>query len=62
VSQDIKPVHVKRCYACIQWDGTRSFNRELMIVKVDPAIMGFCRIHRSQVKGSHTCSQFFPLR
>jgi hypothetical protein len=62
VSQDIKPVHVKRCYSCIQWDGVRSFNRELQIVKVDAASSGFCRVLRTQTKGSHTCPQFFQMR
>jgi len=62
VSQELKPVHAKRCYACIQWDGTRSYNAELQIVKVDPGSLGFCRITRQQVKGTHHCPQFFQLR
>ena len=62
MSQDLKPIAAKRCYACIQWEGTRSYSPETKLVKVDVGREGKCLVHRTLVKGSHYCNQFFQLK
>ncbi len=62
MSQDLKPIAAKRCYACIQWEGVRSYDRGTQMVKVDVGREGKCLVHRTMVKGSHFCDQFFPLK
>jgi len=40
MSQELKESGVKRCYACIQWDGQRTFYPEKKQIKVDAGSMG----------------------
>lgn len=62
MSQDLKPIAVKRCYACIQWDGIRSYDPATKLVKVDVGREGKCLVHRTMVKGSFYCDSFFQLK
>lgn len=62
MSQDFKPIIAKRCYACIQWEGIRSYDPEKKIVKVDVGREGKCLVHRTMVKGDHYCDAFFQLK
>lgn len=62
MSQELKESGTKHCYACIQWDGQRTFYPEKTQIKVDAGIEGVCRITRQKIKGSGHCDQFFPLR
>lgn len=62
MSQDLLHPGVRRCYACIQWDGRRSYDAEKGSIKTDPGSDGNCRVKHQMVKGSHYCDLFFPLR
>lgn len=62
MSQDLKPIAAKRCYACIQWEGVRSYDRQTKMAKVDVGREGKCLVHRTLVKGSHYCDQFYQLQ
>jgi hypothetical protein len=62
MSQELKEIGVKRCYACIQWDGQRTFYPEKKQIKVDVGSMGTCLVTHTKIKGSGHCDQFFPLR
>ncbi len=60
--QDLLPRGARHCFACIQWDGKRTYHPERDIIKVDPTTEGNCRIKRSMVKGSSFCDQYFALK
>lgn len=62
MAQEMKEPGKKHCYACIQWDGTRSYYPEKKLIKVDVQSEGLCRVTRQKIKGSGHCDQFFPLR
>lgn len=61
MSQDLKPMSVKRCFTCTQWDGIRSFDHVQQLVKVDAGMEANCRIKHKNVKGSFFCPDFFKL-
>lgn len=60
--QDFKPAGVAKCYACIQWEGQRSFYPDKKQIKVDTKIEGHCLVHHKKTKGESTCEKYFPLR
>ena len=62
MEQDLKKAGVKRCYACIQWEGQRTYYSDKKLIKVDALREGNCLVHHKKVKGSSSCDQFFPLR
>ncbi len=62
MSRDLKESGVRKCYACIQWDGVRTFYPEKKQVKVDVGTDGTCLLTHQKTKGSNHCDQFFPLR
>lgn len=59
--QDFHPVETKRCYACIQWQGARTYEPQKKMIRVDAGRMGNCLMKRTLVRGSAACDQFFPL-
>lgn len=60
--QELKPAGVKRCYACIQWEGQRTYYTEKKEFKVDVRKEGNCLVQQKKVNGSGFCDKFFPLR
>lgn len=62
MSQDFKPAESGKCYACIQWEGVRSYYPEKKIFKVDVKREGRCLVLQKNVKGESTCEHYFPLR
>ncbi len=60
--QDIYQLTGRHCYICIQWDGHRTFDQVKKSVRVDAASEGRCRVKHVDVKGSHYCELFFPLK
>lgn len=58
MEQDFKKVDVKRCYACIQWDGQRTWYPEKKLMKVSENREGHCRVFHEPRKGSATCEHF----
>ncbi|TFG84532.1 MAG: hypothetical protein E4H20_02930 [Spirochaetales bacterium] len=62
MAQEMMEVGTKHCYACIQWDGQRSYYPDKKLIKVDATKEGICRITRQKVKGGGRCEQYFPLR
>ncbi len=62
MSRDLKPIASKRCYACIQWEGTRTYEREKQLMRVDEGSLGNCLVKHAKTKGSFYCDQFFQLR
>ena len=60
--QDIYPVGTRRCFACIQWDGRRSYDREAAKIKTDAGSEGWCRVKHCNTKGTHCCDNFAALR
>ncbi len=62
MSQDLKESGKVRCYACIQWDGQRTYYAAKNLIKVDVGAEGKCRISGAKTKGSSHCKEFFPLK
>jgi len=62
MSQELKEIGVKRCYACIQWDGQRTFYPEKKQIKVDAGGMGTCLLTHTKIKGFRPLRPVFPLR
>ena len=62
MNQDMKDAGAKRCYACIQWEGQRTYYRDTKKIKVDVGREGNCLVHHRMEKGSHFCDQYFPLQ
>ncbi|HOK00285.1 MAG TPA: hypothetical protein PLW34_12075 [Termitinemataceae bacterium] len=62
MEQDLKKAGMKRCYACIQWEEQRTYYADKQLIKVDVGRTGNCLVLHKQVKGSHSCEEFFPLR
>jgi hypothetical protein len=62
MSKELKEAGVKKCYACIQWEGIRTFYPATRQIKVDAGSEGKCLITHQKTKGGGHCDQFFPLR
>ncbi|HOX91486.1 MAG TPA: hypothetical protein PLC54_01085 [Spirochaetales bacterium] len=62
MSQEMKEAGKRACYACIQWDGQRSYYADKQIIKVDPGKEGLCRVSHKKVRGSSQCESFYALR
>jgi hypothetical protein len=60
--QTLVAAESKRCYSCIQWDGTRSTDVVKGKIKVDPGAEGLCRVKHVKTKGSFTCEHYFRLK
>jgi hypothetical protein len=58
MTREFKKKESKRCFACLQWDGTRSYDREKDIIKVDDMKEDNCRILHKKVRGSAVCDRF----
>lgn len=56
------PMGNKRCYACIQWNGSRVLDHEKKLFRVDLGSEGKCLITQRKVKGNFTCPEFFPVK
>lgn len=61
MGQDFKPLSVKNCYSCLQWDGTRTYYADRKVVKVDDRIEANCRIFHKKMKGTSTCDRYSPM-
>lgn len=61
MSQEILPAKARRCYACIQWEGVRTYKREEGIIKVDQTKEAFCLLLREKKPGRGTCDKFTQL-
>ncbi len=62
MSQELHPAGTRRCFACIQWDGKRSYEPERKLIKADAGCEGICRLSHHMTKGSGVCAQFYALR
>jgi len=60
--QDIHQLGAKHCYACIQWDGHRSFDQAAKTIRADIGSEGRCLVKHATVKGTHACALFYPLK
>lgn len=60
--QDIHRLGSRHCYTCIQWDGRRSFDPATKTLKVDTGSEGRCLIKHANVKGTHVCDLYYPLK
>ena len=62
MSQDIHHLGVKHCFACIQWDGRRSFDQSSKTIRADIGSEGRCLVKHANVKGTHCCELFYSLK
>lgn len=62
MARDLMPAGNRRCYSCVQWEGTRTFFREKKQIKVDPHETGHCLIFKMKKTGSMSCEHHEPLR
>jgi hypothetical protein len=62
MEQDLKKAGVKRCYACIQWEGQRTYYSDKKMFKVDTHRDGNCLVRHQLTKGSHFCDRFEALK
>lgn len=60
--QDIHQLGSRHCYSCIQWDGRRTFDQVAKTIRADIGSDGRCLVKHSNVKGTHSCDLFFPLK
>lgn len=61
MEQDFKKIDVKRCYACIQWDGQRTWYPEKRLMKVAENSEANCRVFHERKRGSASCEHFMPI-
>lgn len=59
---ELLPAQVKRCYACIQWEGSRTYNSAAQKIRTDHTKEGNCLVHRIKKIGRASCDKFEPLR
>jgi hypothetical protein len=59
---DIHHLGARHCYACIQWDGKRTFDQTAKTIRVDAGSEGRCRVKHANVKGTHYCELFYALK
>jgi len=62
MARDIRPAKAKRCYACIQWEGNRTYLRDKNEIKVDIGQEGNCLLFHIQKTGNQTCDKFVQLQ
>jgi len=62
MAMDIHRLGDRKCYACIQWDGYRSFDHDAKTIKTDVTATGRCLLHHASTRGTHRCDQFSSLR
>jgi len=62
MAQDILHSGAKRCFACIQWEGRRSYDPASGSIRTDQGSEGNCRVKHVPVKGNRCCNLYFPLR
>jgi hypothetical protein len=62
MAQDILKLGAHHCYACIQWDGTRTVEHEKKQIRADAVSEGICLVKHSKVKGNHVCELYFPIK
>jgi hypothetical protein len=60
--QDLHQIGTRHCYACIQWDGTRTVDRTAKMIRADIGSEGRCLVKHTSVRGTHTCELYFPLK
>ncbi|HTX71497.1 MAG TPA: hypothetical protein VMC79_01610 [Rectinemataceae bacterium] len=60
--QEIYPAGTRRCFACIQWDGRRSYDQKTQKIKTDAGADGWCRMKHGNTRGTHVCDDFTALR
>jgi hypothetical protein len=60
--QDIHQLGSRHCFACIQWDGRRSFDPATKTIRADIGSEGRCLVKHANVKGTHYCDLFFSLK
>jgi hypothetical protein len=62
MAMDIHQLGDRKCYACIQWDGHRTYDRDSKTIKADISSEGRCLFKHASIKGTRRCEQFSPLR
>lgn len=62
MDQDFKKAGVKKCYACIQWEGLRTYYPDKKQIKVAPSHEGNCLVQHKKFKGTHFCDNYEMLR
>lgn len=62
MSQDLYRRGTRHCYACIQWDGRRSYDSTTGIIKTDAGQEGACRVKHAAVKGTGYCDLYYALK
>lgn len=61
MARDLHPYRVQKCYACIQWEGNRTYFADKKAIKADLGEQGHCRLFHVLKKGSQTCERFDAL-
>lgn len=51
----------KHCYACIQWEGHRTWDRKTKQVSVNDKSNEHCLALHKKVRGDGMCERFFPI-
>jgi len=62
MAKDYKSINAKQCYACMNWDGTRSVSAEKKQILVDDRVYANCRYWHVKQQGDDTCVQCNPIR
>jgi hypothetical protein len=62
MSLDIHQFGARHCYACIQWDGKRAVDLDKKVIRADVVSEGRCLVKHADVKGTHYCDLFFPIK
>jgi hypothetical protein len=60
--QELHQFGARHCYACIQWDGTRTVDQTAKMIRADIGSDGRCLVKHASVRGTHSCDLYFPLK
>ena len=61
MSREYKSMEEKHCYACIQWEGHRTWDRKTKQVSVNDKSNEHCLALHKKVRGDGMCERFFPI-
>lgn len=61
MGREYKSMEEKRCYACIQWEGHRTWDGKTKLVSVNEKSNEHCLVLHKRVRGDGMCERFFPI-
>lgn len=60
--RDIRPLNQRRCFTCLNWDGTRTIYQAEKKIKCDDTDSANCRYWHQPKHGHDVCDQHNPIK